>query len=67
MQLAKRAGLFVVGVAGSSKGYAKELGADVVVDYRDHAGEALVGLDLIFSQRTNGLTDVDTPGYRKPP
>ena len=46
MQLAKRAGLFVVGVAGSSKEYAKELGADVVVDYRDHAGEALVGLTL---------------------
>lgn len=42
VQLAKRAGLFVVGVAGSSKEYAKSLGADVIVDYRDHKGEDLV-------------------------
>ena len=42
VQLAKRAGLFVIGVAGSSKDYAKELGADVIVDYREHKGEALV-------------------------
>lgn len=42
VQLAKRAGLFVVGVAGSSKEYAKSLGADVIVDYRDHKGEDIV-------------------------
>ncbi|KAI0752214.1 chaperonin 10-like protein [Irpex lacteus] len=41
VQLAKRAGLFVVAVAGSSKDYAKSLGADIVVDYRDYQGEAL--------------------------
>ncbi|KAL5498996.1 hypothetical protein ACEPAH_1514 [Sanghuangporus vaninii] len=41
VQLAKRAGLFVIGIAGSSKDYAKELGADVIVDYREHKGEAL--------------------------
>ncbi len=34
VQLAKRAGLFVVGVAGSGKAFAKEMGVDVVVDYR---------------------------------
>ncbi|KAL1748203.1 chaperonin 10-like protein [Schizophyllum fasciatum] len=42
VQLAKRAGLFVVGTAGSSKDYAKELGADVVVDYRDFKGDAII-------------------------
>ncbi len=42
VQLAKRAGLFVIGVAGSSKDYAKSLGADNIVDYREHQGEALV-------------------------
>lgn len=42
VQLAKRAGLFVIGVAGSSKDYAKSLGADIIVDYREHQGEALV-------------------------
>ena len=42
VQLAKKAGLFVVGIAGASKDYAKELGADVVVDYREHQGDQLV-------------------------
>ncbi|KAL5522799.1 hypothetical protein ACEPAG_8817 [Sanghuangporus baumii] len=41
VQLAKRAGLFVIGIAGSAKSYAKSLGADVIVDYREHAGDAL--------------------------
>ncbi|KAL5522724.1 hypothetical protein ACEPAG_8742 [Sanghuangporus baumii] len=41
VQLAKRAGLFVIGIAGSAKDYAKELGTDVIVDYREHTGEAL--------------------------
>ncbi|KAL5498918.1 hypothetical protein ACEPAH_1436 [Sanghuangporus vaninii] len=41
VQLANRAGLFVIGIAGSSKDYAKALGADVIVDYRDYKGEAL--------------------------
>ncbi|TRM65469.1 chaperonin 10-like protein [Schizophyllum amplum] len=47
VQLAKRAGLFVVGTAGASKAYAKELGADVVVDYRDYEGDAI--LDALSS------------------
>ncbi|KAL1725792.1 chaperonin 10-like protein [Schizophyllum commune] len=42
VQLAKRAGLYIVGTAGSSKVYAKELGADVVIDYREHKGDALI-------------------------
>ncbi len=43
VQLAKLAGLFVIGVAGSSKEYAKSLGADIVIDYRDYqSAEALV-------------------------
>ncbi|EJC99166.1 GroES-like protein [Fomitiporia mediterranea MF3/22] len=41
VQLAKRAGLFVIGIAGSSKDYAKSLGADVIIDYREHKGDAL--------------------------
>ncbi|KAL1674684.1 chaperonin 10-like protein [Schizophyllum commune] len=40
IQLAKRAGLYVVGVAGATKALALELGADVVVDYREHKDEA---------------------------
>ncbi|KAL1684121.1 chaperonin 10-like protein [Schizophyllum commune] len=42
VQLAKRAGLYAVGTAGSSKDYAKELGADMVIDYREHEGDALI-------------------------
>lgn len=38
-QLAKLAGYFVAGVAGSSSDYAKSLGADAVVDYRKYHGE----------------------------
>ncbi|KAL5522797.1 hypothetical protein ACEPAG_8815 [Sanghuangporus baumii] len=41
VQLAKRAGLFVIGIAGSSKDYAKSLRTDVIVDYREHVGDAL--------------------------
>ncbi|OCB89336.1 GroES-like protein [Sanghuangporus baumii] len=41
VQLAKRAGLFVIGIAGSSKDYAKSLGADLIIDYREHTGDAL--------------------------
>ena len=45
VQLAKRAGLFVVGVAGASKDYAKSLGADIVLDYREYkSADALVSL-----------------------
>lgn len=36
VQLAKLAGYFVVGIAGSSAEYVKSLGADVVIDYRKH-------------------------------
>uniref|UniRef100_D8Q135 Enoyl reductase (ER) domain-containing protein n=1 Tax=Schizophyllum commune (strain H4-8 / FGSC 9210) TaxID=578458 RepID=D8Q135_SCHCM len=42
VQLAKRAGLYVVATAGSSKDYPQELGADVVVDYREHKGDAII-------------------------
>lgn len=44
-QLAKRAGFFVVGIAGSSSDYAKSAGADVVVDYRGKSLEELVRLN----------------------
>jgi NADPH:quinone reductase-like Zn-dependent oxidoreductase len=46
VQLAKRAGMFVIGIAGSSKDYAKSLGADILVDYREHEGDALVRADV---------------------
>lgn len=42
VQLAKRAGLYVIGIAGVSKEYPKELGADVILDYREHEGDALI-------------------------
>ena len=42
VQLAKRAGLFVVATAGASGAYVRCLGADVVVDYREHEGDDLV-------------------------
>ena len=41
-QFAKRAGFFVVGVAGASSDYAKSFGADVIVDYRGKSTEELV-------------------------
>lgn len=44
VQLAKRAGFFVVGVAGSSADYAKSIGADEVVDYRNKESNELVRL-----------------------
>lgn len=37
VQLAKRAGLYVIGIAGAGGDLAKSLGADVVVDYRGKA------------------------------
>lgn len=36
VQLAKLAGYFVVGIAGSSSSYADTLGADVILDHRKH-------------------------------
>ena len=42
VQLAKRAGLFVVATAGASGAYVRSLGADVVVDYRKYKGDGLV-------------------------
>ena len=48
-QFAKRAGFFVVGVAGSSSDYAKSFGADVIVDYRGKSAEELVRRTLYSS------------------
>lgn len=39
VQLAKLSGMYVVGVAGASKEYARSVGADVVVDYRGKTRE----------------------------
>lgn len=41
VQLAKRAGFTVVGIAGESGDYVKALGADAVIDYRGKTSEAL--------------------------
>lgn len=46
VQLAKLAGYTVVGVAGSSSEYAKSLGADAVVDYRNY-GDATELVSLL--------------------
>lgn len=37
VQFAKRAGMFVVGIAGASAEYAMSLGVDVIVDYRNQS------------------------------
>ncbi|KAH8918824.1 GroES-like protein [Atractiella rhizophila] len=42
VQLAKLAGLKVIAVAGNASEYAKELGADEVVDYRNKSSDDLV-------------------------
>lgn len=34
VQLAKRAGFFVIGIAGASSDYAETLGADVIINYK---------------------------------
>ncbi|KAL0480517.1 hypothetical protein AKO1_006759, partial [Acrasis kona] len=44
VQLAKKAGLFVIGTAGSSIKVAKDAGADVVIDYRGKSTDDLVNL-----------------------
>ena len=51
VQLAKRAGIFVVAIAGASWKYVDELGADVIVDYRKYkTPEELVSLPVITSK-----------------
>lgn len=60
VQLAKKAGLFVVGIAGASKDYAKELGADVIVDYREYQGEQLVYNPLTSRRVSSNLLDRST-------
>ncbi|KAH8918822.1 GroES-like protein [Atractiella rhizophila] len=42
VQLAKAAGLQVIGVAGSASDYVRELGADDVVDYRNKSSSELI-------------------------
>ncbi|KAI0752213.1 GroES-like protein [Irpex lacteus] len=59
VQLAKRAGLFIIGVAGSSKDYAKSLGADIIVDYREHQGEALAEA-LIKASEGHNVSHIST-------
>jgi len=44
VQLAKKAGLFVIGTAGSSNKIAKDAGVDVVIDYRGKSTGDLVNL-----------------------
>lgn len=56
VQLAKRAGLFVIGIAGASKEYTKSLGADVVIDYREHKGNALVRSYCLLTLAKHALT-----------
>ncbi|KIY45727.1 GroES-like protein [Fistulina hepatica ATCC 64428] len=65
VQLAKKAGLFVIGIAGSSKAYPLSLGADVVLDYRQHSGEELIsaivessgGRDISYAYDAAGLNN----------
>jgi len=50
VQLAKLAGYFVLGVAGSSTEYAQSLGTDVVLDYRKHENNPTSLADAIVSE-----------------
>ncbi|KAL5495883.1 hypothetical protein ACEPAI_1347 [Sanghuangporus weigelae] len=53
VQLAKRAGYFVVGVAGHSAEYAKSMGADASVDYR---GKSIEQLEEDLVKAVSGYT-----------
>jgi len=55
VQLAKRAGLFVVGIAGGSGAYAESLGADVVVDYRGYKGKGALQAAVTDAVLETGL------------
>lgn len=47
VQLAKRTGLYVIGIAGESCDYVNSLGADAVLDYRKYkSAEGLVSLQV---------------------
>ena len=48
----------MVAVAGSSKDYAKSLGADIIVDYREHQGDALVRTGLSLTLRVSADDDL---------
>jgi len=56
VQLAKRAGLFVIGVAGSSSAYVDSLDADVVIDYRGYRGEGYLESALVTVAQTKGVS-----------
>ena len=56
VQLARLAGYFVVGVAGSSADYAKSVGADAVVDYRKHSSPSELVCSC-FSLSSRAVTD----------
>ena len=55
VQLAKRAGLFVIGIAGSSSAYVESLGADVVIDYRGYRGEGSLESALVSVAQAKGV------------
>ncbi|KLO08265.1 GroES-like protein [Schizopora paradoxa] len=55
VQLARRAGLYVIGVAGGSSAYPESLGADVVVDYRSHKGKGALQAALTEAVKKSGL------------
>ena len=71
VQLAKRAGLFIVAIAGSSKDYVKSLGADVVIDYREHKGDDLARnlspLKAFVGSLTFTIDQSDCRGLQRPP
>ncbi|KAH8915744.1 GroES-like protein [Atractiella rhizophila] len=59
VQLAKASGLDVIAVAGSSGDYAKELGADEVIDYRHKTSEEVVAaLNIALGGRGKQVTRV---------
>ena len=59
IQLAKKAGYLVVGIAGQSAEYAASLGSDRVVDYR---GKDNVALGLAVREAVTALTGNSTTG-----
>ena len=65
VELAKRAGLYVVGIAGNGSPYAKDMGADVVVDYRKY-NNGQIPADSRLATSTNDWVKASKAKFAEP-